>query len=152
MEDEKPRIMALDVGSKRTGVALSDETRTLGTPFDTIITGDQRELVHKVAKLVEQKEVGRLVVGVPLNQFGEDGVDAIKVKQFIALLREKVKEPVIEWDERFTTLQAERTLLTADLSRDHRRKVIDKVAAALILQSYLDSLQFHREPSDCDDE
>jgi putative holliday junction resolvase len=136
------RILALDVGSKRTGLALSDETQTLGTPYGLIETGDQRELVSKVVKIVKEQEVERVVVGVPLNHHGEEGVDAQKVRVFIALLRERMTEPVIEWDERFTTVQAERSLITADMSRSRRKQVIDKVAASIILQSYLDSLHF----------
>lgn len=139
---EKPRILALDIGSKRTGVALSDELRLISSPLTTVEAKNKKEWAQKIIDIVEESEAGSVLVGVPLNQHGEEGADAKKAKEFIALLRERLSVPVIEWDERFTTVQAENLLVTADVSRMKRKQVIDKVAAAIILQSYLDSLRF----------
>ncbi len=133
------RIMGLDIGTKRTGVAVSDETLFLSSPVHTIETRDPKVWVSEVTDLVKEREVGEIVVGVPLNQYGEEGEDAAWVKKRIELLRSRVTIPVVEWDERFTTVQAERRLLDVDMSRGKRKKVIDKVAATIILQGYLDS-------------
>jgi putative Holliday junction resolvase len=146
---EKTRILGLDIGSKRTGVSLSDETRLIASPFTTIEETQLKPWVLKVQTLVNQNEVAEVVVGLPLNQYGEEGKDAENIKKYIAALQEVLSIPVIEWDERFSTVQAERTLLEADVSRKSRKKVIDQIAASIILQGYLDSLRFkQRSESD----
>jgi len=142
MDDLRKRILALDVGSKRTGVALSDETRLFASPLKTIEGSQLKSWVSEIQKLIEEHEVAEVLVGLPLNQFGEEGRDAQNIRKYIAALRGALSIPVIEWDERFTTLQAERTLLEADVSRKGRKKVIDQLAACIILQGYLDSLKF----------
>jgi putative Holliday junction resolvase len=144
MNETPTRIMALDIGSKRTGVALSDETRLFASPLVTVEETQIKPWLVKIQKLVEEHEVAEVLVGLPLNQFGEEGKDALNIRRYIAALQGGLKIPVIEWDERFTTVQAERTLLEADLSRKNRKKVIDQVAACIILQGYLDSLKFNQ--------
>ncbi|NBX76365.1 MAG: Holliday junction resolvase RuvX [Proteobacteria bacterium] len=154
MTDSPTRIMALDIGSKRTGVALSDETRLFASPLLTLEETQIKPWLVKVQKLVEEHEVAEVLVGLPLNQFGEEGKDALNIRRYIAALQEGLKIPVIEWDERFTTVQAERTLIDADLSRKNRKKVIDQIAACIMLQGYLDSLKFNQnlETSSWDDD
>jgi len=110
---------------------------------------DQQEHRHDVEDAVrehrpDKRRPGALPAGQLPRQDGDAGQDAQNIQRYIALLRERTTLPVIEWDERFTTVQAERTLITADVSRAQRKKVIDKVAAAIILQSYLDSLHFQK--------
>ena len=142
------RIMALDVGAKRTGVAISDETRAFGFPHSVFEASNKKEWVAKVLGLLKEEEgITTILVGLPLNQHGEAGEDAENIRQFIALLQQRITLPVIEWDERFTTIQAERTLLEADISRKNRKQVVDKLAASIILQTYLDSLQFRETPA-----
>ena len=141
---EKTRILSLDIGTKRTGVAISDELLCISQPLTAIHATNKRDWLQGVVELVEKEEVGQVLVGLPLNQDGEEGQDACRIREYIALLRERLQLPVIEWDERFSTVQAERSLLEADVSRKRRKQVIDKVAAAIILQSYLDSLQFQK--------
>jgi putative holliday junction resolvase len=143
---EKGRIVALDIGSKRTGLAVCDHERRISVPLTKIEATQKKEWIRLVAQIVEEEEPTEILVGLPLNHHGEEGEDARKIREYIALLRERFTLPVIEWDERFTTAQAERTLITADLSRKKRRDVIDKVAASIILQSYLDSLRFQEAP------
>ncbi len=135
-------MLGLDVGSVRTGVAVSDAYRLIATPLTTIEEKKKGLWANKVIEIINKEEANQVLVGVPLNQYGEQGKDALKILSYIALLRERVSIPVIEWDERFTTVQAERALISADMSRSKRREVVDKVAAAIILQSYLDSLRF----------
>jgi putative Holliday junction resolvase len=142
---ERTKIMALDIGQKRTGIAVSDESLIFSFARGVVEAVDRAQWVSRVARLVEEEEIARIVVGLPLDHHGEEGEDARKIRQYIALLQARVEIPVVEWDERFTTVQAERTLLTADLSRKKRKHVIDKVAAQIILQSYLDSLRFQSE-------
>ena len=142
MTVDKARIMALDIGTKRTGVALSDDTRLIATPFTTVASENRKKWAEDISSIARDEEIGTILVGLPLNQHGEEGDDAKNIRKFIALLQERVQLPVVEWDERFSTIQAERTLLSADLSRKKRKEVIDKVVAAILLQGYLDSLRF----------
>ncbi|MBI4405937.1 MAG: Holliday junction resolvase RuvX [Deltaproteobacteria bacterium] len=144
------RIMGLDIGLKRTGVAISDENQSISLPRSVIEATDKQTWLSKVRTFVENEDIEKIVVGIPLNQHGEEGTDAQKIRQFIALLQERLNVPVIEWDERFTTAQAERSMIAADLSRAKRKKIVDKVAATILLQSYLDSLRFS-EHSPCDE-
>ena len=145
-------ILGLDIGWKRTGIAISDASATFSFPRESIETKNREDWYKQVKEIAKEEAVDEIVVGLPLNQDGEEGDDAKSIQGHIALLRERLKLPVIEWDERFTTLQAERTLLEADLSREKRKKVIDKIAASIILQSYLDSLHFKRVLPPEDDE
>lgn len=152
MDSTNPRILALDIGLKRTGVAISDENLRISLPLKHIEASKKGEWVNQIAKIVEESEgVGQILVGLPLNQFGEEGPDAVKIREYVAVLRERINLPVIEWDERFTTVQAERSLITADVSRRKRKQVIDQIAASIILQSYLDSLHFQQETPAWDD-
>lgn len=144
--DETPRtrIMGLDIGLKRTGISLSDETRLIASPLEVLEHPPGKKWAQKIKDLAEAHEASEIVVGLPLDHNGEVGQDGENIRKFIALLREAVSIPVIEWDERFTTAQAERVLLGGDVSRKGRKAVIDKVAASIILQGYLDSLRFQK--------
>ncbi len=137
----RTRILCLDVGVKRTGVAICDETRTLASPVCVLPSHDRKALFVEVKRLIESLEAGMILVGLPLNQDGEVGADAEKILKFIAALRECVSVPVLEWDERLTTVEAERILIGADFSRKERKGFIDQVAATIILQSYIDCLK-----------
>lgn len=135
------RRLGLDIGLKRTGVAVCDELGMIASGL-TVLEAERKAVwVDKVLKIVEENEVVEIVVGLPLNQDGERGQDAARIGEYVRLLEQKTAIPVIEWDERFTTVQAERLLIEADLSRERRRQVIDKISAVIILQSYLDSLE-----------
>jgi putative Holliday junction resolvase len=144
---KRTRIVGLDIGAKRTGVAISDEGRHIACPHGWIESSKKLRWAKEISQLAEKVEASSFLVGMPLNQDGEEGEDARRTRQYIAVLRENSTLPVVEWDERFTTVQAERTLISADLSRTKRKQVIDQVAASIILQSYLDSLRFlHTDP------
>lgn len=133
------RILGLDIGTKRTGVAISDATGFLGSPLGTIETRDPLKWITELVEIIQKEEIQEIVVGIPLNQYGEEGPDAVRIRSYVSLLRKRTDLPVVEWDERYTTVQAERALIDADLSRQKRKKVIDRVAASIILQGYLDS-------------
>ena len=145
MFDDSKRTLGLDIGTKRTGVAIADETLTLASPLSLIEANSPKEWIGKVLNFLKDYSVDKIIVGIPLNQDGEEGVDAKRIRNYIALLREQVNFPVIEWDERFTTVQAERVLITSDMSRKNRKQVVDQLAAAIMLQSYLDYLRFQKE-------
>ena len=129
------RIMGLDVGEKRIGVAVSDPLGYTAQGISVI----KRENIEDLKKIVSDYDVERIIVGLPKNMDGSIGEQAKKVLAFIEDLKREIDLPVLTWDERLTTKEAEGVLLRADLSRAKRKKVIDKLAAVLILQGYLDS-------------
>lgn len=134
------RILGLDVGSKRIGVALSDELGITAQGLETVTCKNPDADVEHIAKLAGDHHVEEIVVGIPYNMNGTEGPQVQKVRAVIERISKRVDVPVREWDERLSTCAAERALLEADMSRAKRRKVIDKVAAVIILQGYLDSL------------
>lgn len=137
------RIMALDVGEKRIGVALSDLLGITAQPLMTYnrTQSNQKADIEDLSELITKHEVEKLVVGLPKNMNNTLGFKAEEVQSFIAALV-KAHPIDVEWvDERLTTVSAERTLLEADVSRKKRKKVIDMMAAVLILQTYLESHQ-----------
>ena len=132
------RVLGLDVGDKTIGVAVSDE---LGLTAQGVTVRQRQALAADVAyvrEVAERYQVAGIVVGLPKNMDGSIGPQARKTLAFIARLRQDVDVPVIEWDERLTTQQAERVLLSADASRRRRKQVRDQLAAQLILQTYLE--------------
>jgi putative Holliday junction resolvase len=143
------RILGLDVGDKTIGIAVSDELGITANPVGVIRRGAslKRDLAE-VCKLVERYSASKIVVGMPLMLDGSPGVQAQKVQAFVDELRKRVKIPVEIWDERLTTSQVERMLIELDQSRAKRKKVVDKLAAAVILQAYLDSHPSVRDGSD----
>jgi putative holliday junction resolvase len=132
------RYLGLDVGDRRIGVALSDETGTVATGLATIRRVGPRKDVRAVADLIRAREVGEVVVGLPRRLDGGLGPQAQKVLAFMESLRPSAGVPVVPWDERFTSVVAEQALVEGDVSRRDRKGLVDKVAAILILQNYLD--------------
>jgi putative holliday junction resolvase len=136
------RIMALDVGDRTIGVACSDEGLILASPVETVQRRGPKADSFRIEALVKEREVGRVVVGLPLSLRGLEGPQSGKVKEFVEALKRRLRVPIEMWDERLTTREAERTLIAADLSRARRKEVIDQMAAVLILQTYLDARGF----------
>ena len=134
------RIMALDVGTKRIGVALSDPLKITAQGLETFQRTTLEKDIAGLWQLIDDHEVSQLVVGLPKNMNGSLGFKAEEVQQFIADLTAERPIEVIWVDERLTTVSAERALLEAGVSRAKRKKVVDKMAAVIILQSYLDRL------------
>ncbi len=131
--------MALDVGEARVGVAISDALGFSAQPIATIRRAGIARDLTKVADLARQHEVTTIVVGLPLRLDGEAGPAAASILRFVERLQRKVGIPVVTFDERFSTVQAERALLEGNVSRRRRRDAVDRIAAAIILQAYLDS-------------
>ena len=134
------KTLGLDPGEKRIGVAVSDESGRIALPL-AILSGDQPacEIVADILNLADQHGAERIVIGMPTSLSGEAGPAAQKAAQFARALAAETDLQVITWDERLTTALAEKTMVAADVKRRKRRQKIDKVAAALILQNYLDA-------------
>ncbi len=135
------RVMGLDMGSKIIGVAVSDELGLTAQARKTIRRESLETDLEAIADLVQRFDVGKIVVGLPINMSGTLGVEARKVLEFVEDMRRVLPVSITTWDERLSTVQAQRVLLEAGLSRKKRKQVIDKTAATLILQSYLDAEQ-----------
>ncbi len=139
------RIMAIDWGERRIGVALSDESRTIASPHSVIqrkITQGTPSLdrdLNGIAVIAADNDVELVIFGLPIRLDGTMGPAAIGVLEVVEKLRQKVSVRVDTWDERLSTVAAQRALISGDVSRKKRKNVIDQVAAAFFLQSYLDS-------------
>ncbi len=129
--------MALDVGDKKIGVALSDPLKITSQGLETYIRKETEEDYKYFAELIKKNDAEILVVGLPKNMNGTEGPQAEKVKEFINKLQKYTDVKIDYADERLTTMEAEKMLISGDVSRKNRKKVVDKVAANLILQNYL---------------
>jgi putative Holliday junction resolvase len=132
------RCLGVDLGEKRIGISLSDALGWTAGPLAALARVGWKKDLAALRSLILEHEVGRVVVGLPINMDGSTGEMARRTQEFVERFRLTVSIPVETWDERLTTVQAERILLEADLRRDKRRQVIDSMAACLILQGYLD--------------
>jgi putative Holliday junction resolvase len=137
------KVMGLDIGEKRIGVAVSDELGYTAQGMQVLARKGLDDDLAALKEVIETEKVSEVVVGLPRNMDGSVGESAQNVLSFADKIKESISVPVILWDERWTTAEATRVLLQADLSRKKRRKVVDKLAAVLILQGYLDSLDHH---------
>ncbi|GMR68352.1 Holliday junction resolvase RuvX [Bacillus cereus] len=135
------RILGLDVGTKTVGVAISDEMGWTAQGLETIKINEERGNFgfDRISELVKQYNVDKIVVGLPKNMNGTIGPRGEACQQFAENLRELLQLDVVMWDERLSTMAAERLLISADVSRKKRKQVIDKMAAVVILQGFLDS-------------
>lgn len=149
MQKVKPqRVLGVDYGTKRIGLALSDERRIIASPHSTITTERSlKETATKFVKTVQQLEldlnmvIQSIVIGMPFKMSGKMSMMGDEVKLFIELLKEKIAIPIIPWDERLTTALAEKSLKEVNMNRKRRAKIIDTISASLVLQSYLDHLE-----------
>jgi putative Holliday junction resolvase len=132
------RLLGVDLGTKTIGLALSDVERRIATPLETLKRTKFTPDAAAIARVVERFGVGGLVVGLPLNMDGTEGPRSQATRAFVRNLKPLIKIPVAFWDERLSTLAVTRTLIEADASRARRGAVVDKMAAAYILQGALD--------------
>ena len=139
------RILGIDFGAARTGVAASDELRILAHPVETIFSNSSEVIVQRIRDLVAEKEADCVVVGLPRNMNGSLGASAEKAQQFAEKLRSVLPCEVITWDERLTTMAAHRALREGGQKTRDSRGFVDQVAAQMILQGYLDGLQTARD-------
>ena len=139
------RLLGLDLGSKTIGAALSDLGRTIATPTTTIRRGKFKADAAALLSMIEEHDVGGLVIALPLNMYDSEGPRCQSVRQFAANLLAEFDIAIAFWDERLSTVSAERILLVADLSRKRRGEVLDKLAGGVILQGALARFAFTLE-------
>jgi len=134
------RILALDHGTRRIGVALSDESKTIAQPLEYIPAEPFADFLARLKKVLTEKEIDLVLIGLPRNMDGSYGPAAQKVEAFISVLRGAITVPIKTWDERLTSSQANRILIQGNVRRKKRKEKVDKMAAAILLQSYLDGI------------
>jgi putative Holliday junction resolvase len=133
------RTLALDLGTDRIGVAVSDELGMIAQPLEFIPAEPFATFLERLKRLVAERDVGRILVGMPRNMDGTYGPAADKVQEFVGHLRETFTIPIQTWDERLTSVQAQRMLREASVRGTKQRLKVDQLAAAILLQSYLDA-------------
>jgi putative Holliday junction resolvase len=138
------RVLALDYGQKRVGVAVSDALLLLAHGRETVAYRSQRDLLERLQTIITREGVSLIVVGLPRNMDGTEGEMSQKVRTFIAALERHAQLPVVTWDERLSSRQAERTLTALGKTAREQRQAVDQLAAVFILQSYLDHLATQR--------
>jgi putative Holliday junction resolvase len=133
------RILAIDHGTKRMGIALSDELSVIAQPLELIAAEPFVEFLNRLKEIIREKQVELILVGMPRNMDGSYGPAALKVQEFIAVLKDALTIPIKIQDERLTSAEANRLLIQSGVRRGKRKETVDKMAAAILLQSYLDS-------------
>ena len=146
VETSPGRILGFDFGDRRMGVALSDPLGVTAQPLTTLERASWKSDLGRIRDLVREHEVVRIVVGMPLSMDGGRNERVRLTEEFMDRLRTTIGLPIDPWDERLTTVQAERTLLEGDVSRARRRRVIDRLAAVILLQAYLDAHAVRSHP------
>ena len=134
------RILAIDPGSKRIGLAISDELKMIAQPLEFVPAKPFTALVSRLDKMVTEREVELVLIGMPRNMDGSFGPAALRVQEFVETLKGVLSVPIKTWDERLTSAQANRLLIEGEVRRDKRKEKVDQMAAAILLQCYLDRL------------
>jgi putative Holliday junction resolvase len=135
------RVLAIDHGTKRMGIAISDELKMIAQPLEYIPAEPFAKFLDRLKEILREKGVELIIVGMPRNMDGSYGPAALKVQEFVAALKSAVTVPIQTLDERLTSVQANRFLLEGNVRRAQRKEKVDKTAAALLLQGYLDSVR-----------
>ncbi len=133
------RLLGIDYGERRIGLAISDATGTIATPLEVVPGHDPQQAAKQIAGLAQERDVTRIVIGLPMRMDGSHGPAAEKAKAFAERIEQHTTIPIQFWDERFSTLTAEQALIEGGARRDKRKQVVDKLAAQIILQHYLDA-------------
>ena len=136
------RLMGLDFGSKTVGVAISDSLLVIAQPLEIVRRKEAnklRQTLARIEELIVEYEVEELVLGLPLNMNDTEGERVLLTREFKEKLERRTGLPVVMWDERLTTVEADNAMMEAGIRRENRKEYVDKIAAALILQSYLDN-------------
>lgn len=133
------RLLGLDIGDVLIGVAISDPDMIIAQGLDSIKRVSLKKDIDTIIGIVKEYEVNKIIIGLPKTLDNKIGIQAEKVLTFINSLKKRVEVPIITWDERLTTVSANKVLLDADISRKRRKKFADKLSAVIILQGYLDN-------------
>ena len=134
------RILAIDYGDVRVGLALSDLTCTIAQPFKTLNYDDMDHLINQLSEIINEKQVNKVVVGIPYNMKGDDTQQTTKVREFVSILEQKLGYEIIFVDERLTSSEAEKFMHQMDIKTGFNKNKIDKIAASIILQEYIDTI------------
>ena len=134
------RILAIDYGDIRVGLALSDLTCTIAQPFKTLNYDDMDHLINQLSEIITEKQVNKVVVGIPYNMKGDDTQQTTKVREFVSILEQKLGYEIIFVDERLTSSEAEKFMHQMDIKTGFNKDKIDKIAASIILQEYIDTI------------
>tara|TARA_B100000953_G_C17931664_1_gene394070 strand:+ start:340 stop:750 length:411 start_codon:yes stop_codon:yes gene_type:complete len=134
------RILAIDYGDVRVGLALSDLTCTIARPFKTLNYNDMDDLLNQLFEISEENQVNKIVVGIPYNMKGDDTKQTTKVRDFVSILEDKIGYKVDLIDERLTSSEAEKFMHQMNIKTGFNKDRIDKIAASIILQEYLDTI------------
>ncbi|MCS6978232.1 MAG: Holliday junction resolvase RuvX [Gemmatales bacterium] len=132
------RVLGVDYGTKRVGLAISDEGRKIASPL-AVLRRHAPDEAQRLQRLIQEEQISLIVVGLPIRTTGHEGQKAREARQYGAWLHRVTGLPVVFWDERFTTAEAEQLLLHAGLTKKQRQERLDKVAAQRLLQTYLDA-------------
>ena len=132
------RILAIDHGTVRMGIALSDELKMIAHPMEYIPAEPFGAFLDRLKQILRDKEVELVLIGMPRNMDGSYGPAALKVQEFVTALKDAITVPIRTWDERLTSAQANRFLIQGNVRREKRKEKVDSMAAAILLQSYLD--------------
>jgi len=132
------RILAIDHGTVRMGIAVSDELKMIAHPMEFIPAEPFAAFLARLKEILRDKEVELVLVGMPRNMDGSYGQAALKVQEFVTALKDAITVPIRTWDERLTSAQANRFLIQGNVRREKRKEKVDSMAAAILLQSYLD--------------
>lgn len=132
------RYLAIDFGEKRIGLALSDPLNILATPLDTLVYEDEKDMINQIVEIVKSRDISSIVVGYPYGLKRQKTIQTKKVDDFIACLKSVLSVQIIPWDERFTSSEAEGILRQKGLKPSENKKLIDQMAARIILQEFLD--------------
>ncbi len=135
------RLLGVDYGDVRIGLALSDPMHVICSPHDVVQHADNRSSAREIVRICEEQDVELIVVGLPLNMDGSSGAAVEKVMAFVKQFKKLTDIPVITWDERMTTITAQQALIEGNVRREKRKLHVDKLAAQIMLQHYMDSTQ-----------
>lgn len=138
---KEARILGLDVGDTTIGLALSDVMRSIATPLETIERSKFSKDLEKLKSIIDKHKVAGLVIGYPVNMDGSEGPRTQSTRTFVSNISKSISLPMVMWDERMSTMAVERTMLEADMSRQRRAQLVDKLAASYMLQGLLDSIR-----------
>jgi len=134
------KILGIDYGEKRIGIAVSDPSNIVARSLKVLKRNGTRSWVKELKLIIDENKIEKIVVGFPVNMNGSLGEKGREVLAFVEVLKKRLKVPVVTWDERLTTVSAEKLLRQIKLSREKRKDILDKLSASIILQSYLDSI------------
>ena len=136
------RLLAIDYGEKRLGLAISDPNQIISKPLKTIILSDSQYIYNELEKIISDYEIQKLIIGLPLGMDGKNTQQTIKVEAFKENLQNKIGIPVILFDERLSSVSAKKSLISQGIKTGHNKSKIDQTAAAIFLQHFLDTLNY----------